>query len=112
MVQRKSWVMEEHSWTRITHYNFDFFLHFRFIAVDNAFAACAFFVLKGTFVKTHKRVFLELPAFWTYFAFSSVVVFAVDFYHVSNGFLFTFHSFMFRIRWLRLHEIPSLQNKL
>ena len=80
--------------------------------MDDAFAAGAFFVLKGTFVKAHEGVFLELSAFGAYFAFGAVVVFAVDFNHVSDGFLFPFHSFMFRVRWLRLHVISSLQNML
>jgi len=110
MVQRKSRVMNKHTWTRIPHHNLDFFFHVRFIAVNNAFAAGAFLVLKWTFVKAHKCVFLELSAFLAYFAMGAVVVFAVDFNHVSNGFLFAFHSFMFRVWWLWLHIIPSSLN--
>ena len=80
--------------------------------MDYAFAAGAFFVLKGTFVKTHEGVFLELSAFEAYFAFRAVVVLAVDLNHISDGFLFPFHSFMFWVRWLRLHVISSLLNML
>jgi len=50
MMQRKSWVMEKHAGTRVAHYDFDFFFHVRAIAVDDAFATGAFFVLERTFV--------------------------------------------------------------
>jgi hypothetical protein len=104
--------MDKHAWARIPHYNSDFFFHIRLIAVDDAFAASAFFILKGTFVKAHEGVFLELSAFRAYFAFRAVVVFAVDLNHVSYGFLFTFHSFVFRVWGLRLHVYPSLQKTI
>ena len=95
--------MKKHTWTRITHYHFDFFLHVRFVAVDDAFAAGTFFLLKRAFVKAHEGVFLELSALLAYLTVCAVVVFAVDFYHVSYGLLFTFHSFVFWVGWLRLH---------
>jgi hypothetical protein len=78
--------------------------------MNDAFTAGAFFVLKGAFVKAHEGVFLELSAFGAYFAFRAVMVFTVDLNHISDGFLFAFHSFMFWVRWLRLHVISSLLN--
>ena len=103
VMQRQRWVMQKHPGTRVTHDFFDFFFHVGAVAVDEAFAAGAFFVLKGAFVKAHKRVFLELPAFGAEFAVGAVVSFAVDFHHVVYGFLFTFHSFVFWVGRLRLH---------
>jgi hypothetical protein len=50
MVQRKRWMMEKHAGTREAHYNFNFFFHVRAIAMDDAFAAGAFFILERTFV--------------------------------------------------------------
>lgn len=75
--------------------------------MDDAFAASAFFVLKGTFVKAHERIFLKLPTLGTNFAMSAMVIFAVDFNHVSDCFLFAFHSFMLWVWGLWLHIIPS-----
>ena len=75
--------------------------------MDDAFAACAFFVLKRTFVKAHEGIFFELDAFRAQFtAVGVVVTFAVDFYHISYGFLFTLHTFVFWIGWLWLHVKP------
>ena len=88
---------------------FDFFFHVWSVAVYDAFAACAFLVLKWTFVKTHECIFFEFFAFRAEFAMSVVVSFAIDFYHVAYGFFLSFHSFMFWIRWLRLHVKSSLQ---
>ena len=103
VVKRQTWMMQKHSRTRVTHDLFDFFLHVGAVAVDEAFAACAFFVLKGAFVKTHERVLFEFFAFRAEFAVGSVMVFAVDFNHVADGFLFAFHSFMFWVGRMRLH---------
>jgi hypothetical protein len=71
--------------------------------VYDAFAAGAFFLLKGAFVKAHERIFLKLGAFGAEFTVGFVVAFAVNFCHVPYGFLFAFHSFMFWIEWLWLH---------
>ena len=71
--------------------------------MDNAFAAGAFFVLERAFVKPHKSVLLKFAAFGAKFAVGAVVVSAVDFHHVSDSFLFPFHSFMFWVWRLRLH---------
>jgi hypothetical protein len=101
--------MDQHAWSSVTHHGSDFFFHIRFVAVDEAFAACAFFVLKGAFVKPQECIFLELSALGTYFALGAVVVSAVNFYHVPDGFLFAFHSFMFWVRWLRLHVNQLIQ---
>jgi len=59
--------------------------------------------LKRAFVKAHERVLSEFFALGTEFAARFVVVSAVDFNHVADGFLFTFHSFVFWVRRLRLH---------
>ncbi len=104
MVQREARVVEEHPWTRVTHDPFDFFFHVGAVAVNQAFAAGAFLVLKRALVKPHESVLLELLAFLAEFAVGSVVVFAVDVHHVAYGFLFTFHSFVFWVRRLRLHS--------
>ena len=69
----------------------------------DAFSACALFLLKRTFVKAHKGIFLELGAFGAKFAMGSVMAFAVDLDHEAYCFLLAFHSFVFRVRWLRLH---------
>jgi len=71
--------------------------------VDEAFAAGAFFVLKGAFVEAQESVFFEFLAFGADFAVGAVVVFAVDFRHVGDGFLFAFHSFVLWVGRLRLH---------
>jgi hypothetical protein len=101
-------VMNKHSWSSVPHDLSDFLLHIGLIAVDNAFAACAFFVLKWAFVKAHKCICLEFYAFCAKLAVSSMMSFAVNFGHVTYCFLFSFHSFMFRVRWLRLHVNESL----
>ena len=80
--------------------------------MNDAFAAGTFFLLKRAFVKAHEGVFLELSAFLAYLTVCAVVVFAVDFYHVSYGLLFTFHSFVFWVGYLRLHVISSSNYKL
>ena len=59
--------------------------------------------MKRAFVKPKKSVFFELLALGAKFAVGFVVVFAVDVNHVADGFLFTFHSFMFGVRELWLH---------
>jgi hypothetical protein len=70
-------MMQKHSWTRITHYYSDFFFHIWAVAMDEAFAASAFFVLKGAFVKPQKRVFFKFAAFLAYFTVCSMVIFTV-----------------------------------
>ena len=96
-------MMKKHTWTRITHYNLDFFFHVRAVAVDEAFAACAFFLLKRTFVKPQKCILFKFLAFLAYFAVGSVVVFAVEFNHVLYGFFLASYSFMLWLRCLRFH---------
>lgn len=103
MMQRQSWVVNEHSRSRVTHDLFNFFFHVWSVAVNYAFATCAFFVLKWTFVKAQESVFFELFAFGAEFFAGFVVTFAVDVDHVAYGFLFTLHSFVFWVRRLRLH---------
>ena len=103
VVHRQSWMMQKHSWTRVTHDLFDFLLHVGAVAVDEAFAAGAFFVLKRAFVKAHERVLFELPAFRAEYAVGFMVVSAVYFDHVTYRFLFAFHSFMLGVGSLRLH---------
>ena len=71
--------------------------------MNDAFAACAFFVLENAFVKARESVLLELLAFGAEFAMSAVVVFAVNIYHVAYGFLFALHSFVFWVGRLGLH---------
>lgn len=73
--------------------------------MDDAFATGTFFLLKRTFVKAHEGVFLELPALLAYLTVCAVVVFAVYFYHVPYGLFFPFHSFVFWVGWLWLHEL-------
>jgi len=77
--------------------------------VNYAFAACTFFLLKGAFVKAHECIFFKLRAFGAKVAFGSVVAFTVDLYHVPYGLFLSFHSFMFWVRWLRLHVNSSLE---
>ena len=101
-------MMNKHSWSSVPHNLADFLFHVGAVAVDDAFAAGAFFVLKRAFVEPHKCVGLEFGAFCAKLAVSSVVSFAVNFRHVTYCFLFSFHSFMFRVRWLRLHDNHSL----
>jgi hypothetical protein len=79
--------------------------------MDQTFAAGAFFVLKGAFVKSKESIFFELRALGTKFAVGFMVVFAVDVDHVADGLFFTFHSFMFGVRGLRLHLNSSLKEK-
>ena len=107
MMQRQTWVVQKHPWTRVTHDLFDLFLHVGAVAVDETFAAGAFFVLKRAFVKTHKSVLFELLAFGAEFAVGSMMVSAVYFNHVPYGFLFPFHSFVFWVGRLRLHAIST-----
>lgn len=71
--------------------------------MDEAFAAGAFLILERALVKPQKSVLLELFAFGAEFAAGSMVVSAIDVYHVGDGFLFPFHSLMFRVWRLRLH---------
>lgn len=71
--------------------------------MDDAFAACGFFLLEGAFVEAQKSVFLELLAFWAEFAVGFVVVSAVYFYHVADGFFLSFHSLVFRVGRLGFH---------
>ena len=71
--------------------------------MDEAFAACCFLLLEGAFVEAHERVFPKLGTFGAHSAVCFVVVSAVDFHHVSDGSLLTFHSFMFGVGWLWLH---------
>ena len=103
MMQRQTRVMQKHARSRVTHYFFDFFFHVWAVTMDYTFAACAFLILKRTFIKTHERVFPEFFAFGTYFAMGFVVVSAIDFNHVTYSFLFPFHPFVFGIEGLRLH---------
>jgi len=63
VMKRQGWVMQQHSWTRIPHNDLDFFFHARAVAVDQTFAARAFFVLEWAFVKAQKSVFFEFFAF-------------------------------------------------
>jgi len=107
VMQRQTWMVQKHSWTRVTHDLFDFFLHVWAVAVDEAFATGAFFVLKRAFVKAHERVLFELIAFRADFAVGSMVVSAVYFDHVTYRFLFAFHSFMLGIGRLRLHPTSA-----
>jgi len=79
--------------------------------VDEAFSACAFLLLKRTLIEAHEGVFFELAAFWAQFVVGSMMVFAVDFYHVSYGLFFSFHPFMVRVGWLGLHVDQFLLNK-
>jgi hypothetical protein len=103
MMQRQSWVVNEHSRSRVTHDLFNFFFHVWSVAVNYTFATCAFFVLKWTFVKAQKSVFFELFAFGAELFAGFVVIFAVNVNHVAFCFLFTLHSFVFWVRRLRLH---------
>lgn len=103
VMQRQRWVRQKHSWSRVTHDLFDFFLHVWSVTVDCAFSAGAFFVLKRAFVKPQKSVFFKLPAFGAELAFGFVVSFTVDVNHVAYGFLFTLHAFVFWVRRLGLH---------
>ena len=95
--------MNEHSRSRVTHDILNFFFHIWSVAVNYAFATCAFFVLKWTFVKAQKSVFFELFAIGAEFSVGFVVIFAVNVDHVAYGFLFSLHSFVFWVRRLRLH---------
>ena len=68
-----------------------------------AFAAGTFLVLKWAFIKSQERIFLEFSAFSAEFAVGSMMVLAVNVYHIADGFLFAFHSFVRWVRRLRLH---------
>jgi hypothetical protein len=63
MMQRQTGVTEKQPGTRVPHNLSDFQFHVWFIAVDAAFAASGFLVLKRAFTQTHERVFFELLAF-------------------------------------------------
>lgn len=80
--------------------------------MDDAFAACAFFLLKRAFVKAHECIFLKLGTFRAQFAVGFVVTFAVYLYHITYGFFLPFHSFVFWVRWLRLQVNQLKTNKL
>jgi len=95
--------MNKHPWTRVPHYNFDFCFHVRSVTVNETLAACAFLVLKRTLIKAHEGILFELLTFGAEFTVGVMMVFAVDVYHVANGFLFTLHPFVFWVRRLRLH---------
>ena len=71
--------------------------------MDNAFAACSLFLLEGALCETKMCVFFEFLAFTAEFAVGAVVAFAVNINHVGDGVTFSFHTFMFRVRRLRLH---------
>ncbi len=102
MMQRQARMVQQHSGTRVPHDHLDFFLHIRAVAVNKAFAASAFFVLKRALVKAQKRIFFELRAFRAEFAVCSMMASAKYFDHIAYGFLFPFHSLVFRVRGLRL----------
>ena len=103
MMQSKRWVVQEHSGSRVAHDRFDFFFHIWLVAVDETFAARAFFVLKWALIKPQKSIFFELRAFGAEHTIGSMVVFAVNINHVAYGFLFTLHSFVIWVRRLPLH---------
>jgi len=63
MMQRQARMMQKHSWTRVAHDFSDFFFHVGAVAVNDAFAAGAFFLLEGAFVEAHKGVGFEFGAF-------------------------------------------------
>ena len=103
-MERQARVMQQHSWSRVPHDGFDFLLHVGAVAVDDAFAAGAFLILKRAFVQPQKSVLLKFPAFGAQFAVGAMVAFAVDACHVGDGFLFPFHSFVFWVWRLRQHR--------
>ncbi len=72
--------------------------------MDDAFAAGGFFLLKRTLVESQKSVITEFTALSAEFSvLCAMVVSAVDFNHVADGFLFSSHAFMVWVWWLRLH---------
>ncbi len=108
MMQRQTWMINQQARSRIAHDFAHFRFHIGFIAVDFAFAAGAFLVLEGAFVKALDGVVFELLAFGAELSVGYMVVpFAVDVNHVADGFLFTYHSFMSWVWWLRLHNLIS-----
>ena len=107
--------MQQHAWSGVQHYFFDFFFHVEAVAVDDAFAACALLFLKRTFIKTHKSVYLELCAVGAEVAVGSVVGFAVYLDHGSDGFLFPRDPRMLRFGLFGRHWVTSCKlymNKL
>jgi len=82
------------------------------VTMNQAFAAGAFFVLERAFVKPHECIFFELSAFGAYFAVGSVMIFAVDFNHIADRFLFSLHPFMLRVWRLNLHLTSNLITKV
>jgi hypothetical protein len=61
--------------------------------VDEAFSACAFFLLEGTFVKAHFGVIHEFAAFDAQlFTLCVMVTVAIDVNHCVDGFLFSSYS--------------------
>ena len=104
-------MIEKHAWSGVTHYDFYFLFHVWAVAVDEAFAAGAFFLLKRTFVKPQKSIFFEFFAFLAYFAVGSMVFSAVEVNHIPYGILFTSYPFVLRLRRLRFNTNPSLQTK-
>jgi hypothetical protein len=108
MMQSQSRMMNEHAWTCITHYDFCFFFHTWFVAVNKTFTTCAFFVLKNTLIQPQKSIIFEFLTLIAQLTVRPVVVFTIDIDHIPDSFLFTFHTFMFwiwRLRW-HLHINP------
>lgn len=95
MMQSQTRMTHKHSGSRVPHDFLHFLLHVWAVAVDEAFAAGAFLLLKRTLVQTHTRILHELGAFCAEFAVGSVVSFAVDVHHGFDGFLLTRYSGMF-----------------
>ncbi len=97
-MHRLSRVMKQHAWSRKPHDFFDFFLHVGAIAVNKAFAAGAFLLLEGTFVKPHVSIGKEVITFSAEFvAFGSMVCSAVYVNHVFDGSFFSGYSRMLRV---------------
>ena len=98
--------MQQHARTRVAHDFLNFYLHVWLVAVDKAFAAGAFLLLKWAFVKTHESVGFEFGAFGAKFPMGFVVCLAVDVHHVVDGFLFSGYAWVFGSGLLCFHLKP------
>ncbi len=88
-------MVQKHSRTGVTHDLLYFLFHIWLIAVDSAFAARCFIFLKGAIIEAELGVFEEFNAFRAQFIICIVLCFAIDLYHIADGFLLSLNSWMF-----------------
>ena len=105
MMESQTWVVQDHSLARVTHYYLRFLSFLRLVAVDGAMCAGCFLLLEWAFVQSHPCILQKIRAFRAQLSFSLMFVLAVNTDHGFDSLFLPFDSLMFRGQPISFHVV-------